>query len=163
MSNTGWKWTIAKCLLATIGGPLLGGILGFILSLILGLIFELATGVVIDGIHDAPGGGLLIIGIVGLGILIGSAIGLCFAAEFVQNNIEDNHVFNMKRLRSRFLFSFASLIGPLWIFLCWPPTKHRAPYQSHSIVLLIYAISVCFVLLALRIRFTPARNDARLQ
>jgi hypothetical protein len=143
-----------------IGGPLLGGILGFILSLILGLIFELATGVVIDGIHDAPGGGLLVIGIFGLGILIGSAIGLCFAAEFVQNGIEDNRVFNTRRLLSRVLFGLASLIGPLWIFLFWPPAKYRAPYQSHSVVLLVYAISICFMLAALRISFSSAKRSA---
>jgi MFS family permease len=159
MSKAGWKWTIAKCLLAMIGGPLLGGILGFILGLILSLIFELATGVLIDAVHDAPGGGLLLILILGLCILIGTAIGFCFAAEFIQNDIEDNRVFNTRRLLLRVLFGLASLIGPLWIFLCWPPTKHRAPYQSHSVVLLVYAISICFLLAALRISFSSAKRS----
>jgi phosphotransferase system glucose/maltose/N-acetylglucosamine-specific IIC component len=156
MNKNTWPWTVAKCLSVTIGGPLLG----CILALILGFIVVLATNGTID---DAPGDGLLAIGILGLGILVGSVIGFCIAAEFIQERIEDYRVFNTKRLCSRFLFGFASLIGPLWIFLFWPPTKYRVPYQSHSLVLLVYGISICFALVALRIRFSHARREAPLQ
>jgi hypothetical protein len=141
--------TISTCLLALLGGPLLGGIIG----LILGFGLDMAMG---GGHDDAPGGGLILFLVIGLGALVGSAVGFCVAAESIQCLLEAKHTLDRKRLRSRFLFGLASLVGPLWIYLFWPP--HRSPYESHTAALLLYGISICLAIAALRITLAGSRK-----
>jgi uncharacterized membrane protein len=143
--------TAAKCLAAIILGVALGAVVG-----VVGLI-------ALCGGEDSPGCAMAASIVITVPIvLIGLTIGLCCTAEIIQRHILSGRAFKLKHLVWRCLLGIASLVGPLWIFLLWPPSPYRRGHQSHALVMLIYGVSICVALLALTVRFArPSRGNEK--
>ena len=145
----GSKWA-AIIVGYTLGSVLLSALLSF------AIIIALSGG----NLDDAPGNGFGFLIFFCIIFPVCLFLGLFYFVELFHVRIRKQERLLWRHVCLRWVLGIASITGPLWVAIVWPPAAYRSRFQSPAVLLIIYVVSICLFLLAIWMKFrNPSQAD----